>query len=182
MKRRSPPETRPGDDENAENVDPYNKKIKAEPIEIIEEKVELKDSVPWFERCDRNVLYSSTRADFATIASRVDDAHPFTIVGKLCSREPKTGVTSKTNPKTNRTFEMLFVTLENEKGLKVRAQMVGKSARVLADALDELKKRDFEIVRIDGVLPQKKAEVKPGLTAMVWDPKGASNISVSSFD
>ena len=171
-----------GDDENAENVDPYNKKIKAEPIEIIEEKVELKDSVPWFERCDRNVLYSSTRADFATIASRVDDARPFTIVGKLCSREPKTGVTSKTNPKTNRTFEMLFVTLENEKGLKVRAQMVGKSARVLADALDELKKRDFEIVRIDGVLPQKKAEVKPGLTAMVWDPKGASNISVSSFD
>ena len=77
---------------------------------------------------------------------------------------------------------MLFVTLENEKGLKVRAQMVGKSDRVLADALDELKKRDFEIVRIDGVLPQKKAEVKPGLTAMVWDPKGASNISVSSFD
>ena len=52
---------------------------------------------------------------------------------------------------------MLFVTLENEKGLKVRAQLVGKSARVLADALDELKKRAIEIVRIEGVLPQRKA-------------------------
>jgi len=138
--------------------------------------------VPWFERCDRNVLYSLTRTDFATIALRASDAQPFTIVGKLCSREPKTGVTSKTNPKTNRTFDMLFVTLENEKGLKVRAQLVGKSARVLADALDELKKRAIEIVRIEGVLPQRKAEVKPGLTALVWDPKGASKISVSSFD
>ena len=77
---------------------------------------------------------------------------------------------------------MLFVTLENEKGLKVRAQLVGKSARVLADALDELKKRAIEIVRIEGVLPQRKAEVKPGLTALVWDPKGAAKISVSSFD
>jgi len=173
-----------GDEENAENVDPHSKKVKTEPVEIKEEEQEVKieRTAPWFERCDRNVLYSSTRTDFATIASRASDAQPFTIVGKLCSREPKVGVSSKTNPKTNRTFEMLFVTLENEKGLKVRAQMVGKSARVLADALDELKKRDFELVRIDGVLPQKKAELKPGLTAMVWDPKGASNVYVSSFD
>ena len=173
------------EDEDVENVDPYIKKVKTEPVEIDDEeivKVKTEQTVPWFERCDRNVLYSSTRTDFATIALRASDAQPFTIVGKLCSREPKTGVTSKTNPKTNRTFDMLFVTLENEKGLKVRAQLVGKSARVLADALDELKKRAIEIVRIEGVLPQRKAEVKPGLTALVWDPKGAAKISVSSFD
>ena len=173
------------EDEDVENVDPYIKKVKTEPVEIDDEeilKVKTEQTVPWFERCDRNVLYSLTRTDFATIALRASDAQPFTIVGKLCSREPKTGVTSKTNPKTNRTFDMLFVTLENEKGLKVRAQLVGKSARVLADALDELKKRAIEIVRIEGVLPQRKAEVKPGLAALVWDPKGASKISVSSFD
>jgi len=73
--------------------------------------------------------------------------------------------------------------LEDENGLKVRAQLVGKSAKQLADALDERKKKEIEIVELSGVTMQKKAEIKPGLVGMVWDSKGTATCSVvQSFD
>ena len=180
-------------DQNNENADPLfgEKKVKREEKENGEEENEGEEEEeekkahqvsPWYTRCDRALLYSSNRTDFSTIASLTSD-DAFTIVGKLHSREPKVGVTSKTNPKTNRTFEMLFCTLEDENGLKVRAQLVGKSAKQLADALDERKKKEIEIIELAGVTMQKKAEIKPGLVGMVWDSKGTATCSVvQSFD
>ena len=71
MKKRKRPFHHRREDEDVENVDPYIKKVKTEPVEIDDEeilKVKTEQTVPWFERCDRNVLYSLTRTDFATIA------------------------------------------------------------------------------------------------------------------
>ena len=57
-------------------------------------------------------------------------------VGAVVGREPTTGTKQLQNPKTGRSYDMVFLTLADHTGSRVWAQLIGKKARECARALD----------------------------------------------
>ena len=75
------------------------------------------------------------------------------------------------NPKTGRSYDMAFVTLGDHRGARVRAQLIGKKAKSLADVLDrEGGECGRVVLGLCGMTPQDKPG-KGGVIATVWDPK-----------
>lgn len=81
------------------------------------------------------------------------------------------------NPKTGRSYDMLFVTLADHTGARCRAQLIGKRARAAAATLEEAVgggggEERRVVVGLCGVTPQRRPTNKPAAAAVaVWDPK-----------
>ena len=52
------------------------------------------------------------------------------------ARDPPAGTKVVTNPKTQRAYDMLFITLGDHTGARIRAQLIGRPAKRAAAALD----------------------------------------------
>ncbi|CEF99415.1 Zinc-finger domain of monoamine-oxidase A repressor R1 [Ostreococcus tauri] len=92
------------------------------------------------------------------------------VVGQVVKREPSKGVTTRENPKTGKKFDMLFVTLTDHVGDELRVQLIGRSARTCATALD-----------VEG-MPSDIAIGLIGLKskgAAAWDPKEIAELIVN---
>ena len=81
------------------------------------------------------------------------------------------GHASSCRAKTGRSYDMAFVTLGDHRGARVRAQLIGKKAKSLADALDREEGECGRVVLgLIGMTPQDRPG-KGGVIATVWDPK-----------
>ena len=58
------------------------------------------------------------------------------VVGAVHARDPPAGTKVVTNPKTQRAYDMLFITLGDHTGARIRAQLIGRPAKRAAAALD----------------------------------------------
>ena len=91
-------------------------------------------------------------------------------MGQVVKREPSKGVTTRENPKTGKKFDMLFVTLTDHVGDELRVQLIGRSARTCATALDvEGMHSDIAI----GLIGLKSKG------AAAWDPKEIAELIVN---
>ena len=70
---------------------------------------------------------------FARIATASDTSTSVSVIGAVVRREPPSGTKSLKNPKTGRSYDMLFVTLADHTGARCRAQLIGKKARARGD-------------------------------------------------
>ena len=89
------------------------------------------------------------------------------VVGQLDTRKPSRGVDVKENPKTGKKFDMLILYLNDHAGDKIRIQLIGKSAKACAAALDVEGTPSDVAVGFVGLTSQAG---KDGV-AMCWDPK-----------
>jgi hypothetical protein len=51
------------------------------------------------------------------------------VIGAVVARDPKSGTKTLTNPKTNREYCMVFLTLADHTGARVKAQLLGNKVR-----------------------------------------------------
>jgi hypothetical protein len=71
-----------------------------------------------------------------TNASATAAANTVSVVGAVHARDPPAGTKVVTNPKTQRAYDMLFITLGDHTGARIRAQLIGRPAKRAAAALD----------------------------------------------
>ena len=125
---------------------------------------------------------------FARIAAASDTSTSVSVIGAVVRREPPSGTKSLKNPKTGRSYDMLFVTLADHTGARCRAQLIGKKARAAAATLEEaaggaggVGEERRVVVGICGVIPQRRAtNTQTGAAvAAVWDPKEACVLVVN---
>ena len=103
---------------------------------------------------------------FASIAN-VPKGTSVNVIGQLVRRDPKRGVVAKVNPKTGKSFDMAFFTLSDHAGDELRVQLIGKSAKACAAALDVDGMPSELMMGFIGLAGQSAK----GTTAMAWDPK-----------
>ena len=117
---------------------------------------------------------------FARIATASDTSTSVSVIGAVVRREPPSGTKSLKNPKTGRSYDMLFVTLADHTGARCRAQLIGKKARAAAATLEQaaggaggIGEERRVVVGVCGVIPQRRAtNTQTGAAvAAVWDPK-----------
>ena len=117
---------------------------------------------------------------FARIAAASDTSTSVSVIGAVVRREPPSGTKSLKNPKTGRSYDMLFVTLADHTGARCRAQLIGKKARAAAATLEQaaggaggIGEERRVVVGVCGVIPQRRAtNTQTGAAvAAVWDPK-----------
>jgi hypothetical protein len=71
---------------------------------------------------------------------------------------------------------MVFVTLGDHRGTRVKCQLIGKKAKAAADVLDrEGADGSRTVVGLIGMTPQDRPG-KGGVIATVWDPKEDSRL------
>ena len=93
------------------------------------------------------------------------------VIGAVVAREPPRGTRRLQNPKTGRSYDMAFVTLGDHRGARVKAQLIGKKAKSVADVLDrEGGDCGRVVLGLIGMTPQDRPG-KGGVIATVWDPK-----------
>ena len=110
---------------------------------------------------------------FSALPALARDKPPgkVSVIGAVAAREPTRGTRRLQNPKTGRSYDMAFVTLGDHRGARVRAQLIGKKAKSLADALDREEGECGRVVLgLIGMTPQDRPG-KGGVIATVWDPK-----------
>ena len=117
---------------------------------------------PWPENIDAPCAFASIE--------HVPKGNSVNVVGQLARREPKRGVTAKVNPKTGKSFDMLFLTLSDHAGDELRVQLVGKTAKSCAEALDTDGIPSDVILGFIGLVGQPAK----GSMAQAWDPKDAA--------
>lgn len=110
---------------------------------------------------------------FSALPTLARDKPPgkVSVIGAVVAREPIRGTRRLQNPKTGRSYDMAFVTLGDHRGARVRAQLIGKKAKSLAEVLDrEGGECGRVVLGLCGMTPQDKPG-KGGVIATVWDPK-----------
>ena len=110
------------------------------------------------------------------------------VIGAVVSRDPATGTRQLKNPKSGRTYDMLFLTLADHTGTRVKAQLIGKKARACASALDGGGGEGGGggggrvVIGLCGVLTQDRRPGSSGgggaTVATVWDPKEESTLVI----
>ena len=104
------------------------------------------------------------------------------VIGAVVGRDPKTGTKLLKNPKTNREYAMVFLTLADHTGKRVKAQLLGEKAKKCAETLDRVESQSIggsrTVVGLCDVLPRATVGGSSGApsskTAVVWDPKETS--------
>ena len=96
------------------------------------------------------------------------------MIGAVVARDPAVGVKPLRNPKTGKSYDMLFLTLADHTGARCKAQLLGARAAEAAAKLDAcfgdggVGWGARVVVGLCGVLP------RAGGAAAVWDPKEES--------
>ena len=96
------------------------------------------------------------------------------VIGAVVARDPAVGVKPLRNPKTGKSYDMLFLTLADHTGARCKAQLLGARAAEAAAKLDAcfgdggVGSGARVVVGLCGVLP------RAGGAAAVWDPKEES--------
>ena len=109
-------------------------------------------------------------------SARIKPAPKVSIIGAVVSREPPRGTRRLQNPKTGRSYDMVFVTLGDHRGTRVKCQLIGKKAKAAADVLDrEGADGSRTVIGLIGMTPQDRPG-KGGVIATVWDPKEDSRL------
>ena len=115
---------------------------------------------------DLKALGGSSEASAASVS----------IVGAVTSRDPPAGTKRLENPKTKRAYEMLFLTLADHRGGRVRAQLIGKKAAKCAEAIEAAQRASGEKRVVVGLVGVKAGDRRrgdpkaPGDAPAVWDP------------
>ena len=116
---------------------------------------------------DLKALGGSSEASAASVS----------IVGAVTSRDPPAGTKRLENPKTKRAYEMLFLTLADHRGGRVRAQLIGKKAAKCAEAIEAAQRASGEKRVVVGLVGVKARRPKaPSDAPAVWDPKEESEL------
>ena len=128
---------------------------------------------PWPASASKHASFADVAALCA--AARSGDAAAkrarVSVIGAMVAKDPAFGVKLLQNPKTQKAYDMLFLTLADHTGARCKAQLLGAKARDVAAKLDARfgnRSGARVVVGLCDVSP------RAGAAAAVWDPKEES--------
>ena len=128
---------------------------------------------PWPASASKHASFADVAALCA--AARSGDAAAkrarVSVIGAVVAKDPAFGVKLLQNPKTQKAYDMLFLTLADHTGARCKAQLLGAKARDVAAKLDARfgnRSGARVVVGLCDVSP------RAGAAAAVWDPKEES--------
>jgi hypothetical protein len=86
---------------------------------------------PWPVNVADPMSFSALRALCEKVSKGDPEAkkQQVSVIGAVVARDPKSGTKTLTNPKTNREYRMVFLTLADHTGARVKAQLLGNKVR-----------------------------------------------------